>query len=221
MRVRHLFWTLTAIAAVTGPAIATTKGLNQIVTPDIQPAGELSVSYQQVDPSIANRYQVQLEMGITPRFEAAVFEGFSPQETIFNVEYGVIQQKHFLLSTGFANWSSMGTSPQPYLEAGYLAGRAYLMGGMIYIGNENTGVGGKVLDYHETEAVLGAAYRIEPRLLLQLDYQSGAGNFATAGFTYNITPQLQLNPALYYANAPAHPVYGYAVLTWTIQAFNG
>lgn len=220
MRTRHLLYTVLTLG-IAGPAAATTKGLNQIVTPDIQPVGILSLSYQQVDPNIANRYQVQLELGVTPRLEFAAFEGFSPQETIFNGEYGLVQSKHALLSAGFANWSSMGSSPEPYLEAGYLNGATYLMAGTIYIGRQNSGVGGSVVDLHQTEAILGAAYRVVPRLLLQIDYQGGSGNFSSYGFTYTITPQLQFNPAVYVANAPGHASYGYAVLTWNIDAFRG
>jgi hypothetical protein len=219
MRCRFLVGAALMLAAV--PAFATTKGLNQIVTPDVMPKGVLSVSYQEQDPNIANREEVQLELGVTKRLEFALFQGYAPNEFILNGEYGIVQQKHFLLSTGFANYSSMGSSPQPYLEAGYLRGNTYLMAGATYVIVQDQGIGGTVRNYHQTQAILGAAYRTDPRLLLQVDYQGGSGNFATAGFTYNITPQLQLNPSLYYANAPGHAVYGYAVLTWNIQAFPG
>ena len=128
MRPKYLLAVLAA-GCLCSPAGATTKGLNQIVTPDIQPKGVLSISFQQVDPNIANRYEFQLEYGITQKLEVAVFEGFSPQEVILNAEYGLVQQKHFLLSTGLANYSSMGSSPQPYLEAGYLQKATYLMAG--------------------------------------------------------------------------------------------
>lgn len=216
----YTLWSATAVIAALAPAaLATTKGLNQIVTPDIQPAGVLSVSYQQVDPNIANRSQVQLELGITKQFEIALFQGFSPPEQILNAEYGIVQQKHFLLSTGFANYSSMGSKPQPYMEGGYQQGNFYAMAGATQVTLEKTDVGGSVTSRRETQSILGAAYRIHPRTLLQLDYQSGAGNFATAGFTYNVTPQLQFNPAVYYANAPGHTAYGYAVLTWNIQVW--
>ncbi len=220
MRLRHTLACVLA-ALIAAPAAATTKGLNQIVTPDIQPLGILSVSYQQVDPNIANRSQVQLELGITRRFELALFQGYSPNEFILNGEYGLVQQKHFLLSTGFANYSSRGSSPQPYLEAGYLEGNTYLMAGASYVTVQNMGVAGSVRNNHQTQAVLGAAYRVVPRLLLQMDYQGGSGNFATAGFTYNVTPNLQLNPSVYYANAHGHAAYGYAVLTYNLDAFRG
>jgi hypothetical protein len=205
---------------LTPSASATTKGLNQIVTPDIQPEGVLSVSYQQVDPNIANRYQVQLELGLTRRFEVAIFQGFSRPEQVVNAEYGIIQRKDVLLSAGFANYSSLGTSPQPYLEAGYQKGATYLMAGAIRTIAEQMGVGGSVRNQHQTQSILGIAYRVHPRLLLQLDYQSGSGNFSTAGFTYNISPQLQFNPSAYLANTTGHHLYGYAVLTWNIDAFS-
>ena len=42
---------------------ATTKGLSQIVTPDLQPEGDLSLSLQIEDKRIANPYELQAEMG--------------------------------------------------------------------------------------------------------------------------------------------------------------
>ncbi len=220
MRLQALSLAVLLTLAV-GPVGATTKGLNQIVTPDIQPLGVLSVSFQQEDPNIGNRCQVQLELGITKRFELAYFHGVSPPEDFLNAEYGIVQDRHFLLSTGFANYTDRGSSPQPYLEAGYLRGNTYLMAGATYVTVQGVGVGGSVRNSHQSQTILGAAYRVVPRLLLQLDYQGGSGNFATAGFTYNITPTLQLNPSLYFANASGHAVYGYAVLTYNIQSFKG
>ncbi len=211
--------TLALACAPALPALATTKGLNQIVTPDVQPKGVLSVSFQQVDPNIANRYEAQMELGLTSRLEVALFQGFSPDEQIFNAEYGIIQRKDVLLSAGFANYSTKGSVPQPYLEGGYLKGNTYLMAGVIRVGVEKMGIGGAVTNQHQTQSILGAVYRVTPRTLLQLDSQSGAGNFATAGFTYNITHQLQINPSAYFSNAVPHKTYGYVVLTWNITAW--
>jgi len=39
-----------ALALAAAPAFATTRGLNQIVTPDVQPLGILLVSFQQQGP---------------------------------------------------------------------------------------------------------------------------------------------------------------------------
>lgn len=46
-------------------AHATTKGLRQIVRPDLQEAGDLSLSLQIQDKRIANLYQLQAEMSLT------------------------------------------------------------------------------------------------------------------------------------------------------------
>lgn len=46
-------------------AHATTKGLSQIVTPDLQEAGDLSLSLQIKDKRIANLYQLQAGMSLT------------------------------------------------------------------------------------------------------------------------------------------------------------
>ncbi len=220
-------------------ADATTKGLNQIVTPDVQPLGQLSLSYQQVDPNISNPEQVQLELGVAREVELALFQGFNPDEQIGGVEIGLIDKRPYLLSTGFINWSTKGVSPQPFLEAGYYKGNTQLIAGIIdgTTSNTTTSAGGAAPSpgfqpfalgnggatttstSRSLQTIFGYAYRVHPRTLLQVDYQSGSSNFATAGFTYNITPQLQLNPALYISNSTPYKGYGYAVLTWNITAW--
>jgi hypothetical protein len=52
-------------------ALATTKGLSQIVTPDVQPQGDLSLSFQWQGKEIANPYEFQAELGITRSFEVS------------------------------------------------------------------------------------------------------------------------------------------------------
>ena len=56
----------------------TTKGLNQIVTPDIQPTGMLSLSVQAQHSAIGNDLQAQYELGLSKTFEVAVFQGLKP-----------------------------------------------------------------------------------------------------------------------------------------------
>lgn len=209
-----------AVTLLGPPALATTKGLNQIVTPDVQPFGSLSLSLQQQDPSIANRYEVQAELGLTRRFEVAIFQGASPPEQVANAEYSVIQKGPYLLSTGFFNWTTRGSAPQPYLEGGYYKGNVQAMLGVARVVAQRQDVAGLVQNRHQYQSILGLGYRVHPRLLLQLDYQAGSANSATAGFTYNLSPQLQLNPAVYVSNAPSHHVFGYAVLTWNINLFS-
>ena len=53
----------------------TTKGLSQIVTPDLEPQGDFSLSFQIQDKRIANPYQLQAELGLTDWGEVAVFRG--------------------------------------------------------------------------------------------------------------------------------------------------
>ena len=201
------------------PACATTKGLNQIVTPDVQPDGILSLSVQQQDPNIADRYEVQLELGVTRRFEVAIFQGYSPPSQIANAEYSLYAHGPYLLSTGFFNWSSKGSAPQPYLEGGYYAGNVQAMIGIARVVTQTPDVTGPVLNQHQYQGILGLGYRVHPRVLLQLDYQSGSANSVTAGFTYNVSPQLQFNPAVYVSNDTGHKVWGYAVLTWNVDVF--
>ena len=208
-----------ALSAWGLPALATTKGLNQIVTPDVQPFGVVSVSFQQQDPSIANRYEVQAEIGLTRRFEVAIFQGYSPPEQIFNGEYSLYQKGPYLLSTGFFNWTTKGSAPQLYLEGGYYQGNVEAMLGVARVITQNMDVAGSVQNQHQYQGILGLGYRVNLRVLLQLDYQSGTANSTTAGFTYSISPQLQFNPAVYVSNNTSHKVWGYAVLTWNIDVF--
>src|SRR5213596_1965731 len=70
-------------------SFATTKGLSQIVTPDLEPEGDFSLSFQFQDKRIANPYQLQGELGLTQWTEVAVLRGFQPVEWIFVTEIGV------------------------------------------------------------------------------------------------------------------------------------
>src|SRR5881227_27011 len=67
-------------------SFGTTKGLSQIVTPDLQPAGDLSLSFQVQSLHIANPYELQAELGLTKFAEIAVLKGFEPKELIFGTD---------------------------------------------------------------------------------------------------------------------------------------
>lgn len=189
-------------------AHATTKGLSQIVTPDLQDPGELSLSFQRQSSSIANPYQFQLEMGLTENAEFAVFRGFQPDEWIFGTEFGLLTKEPFLLSAGFVNWSPhLGVDPQPYLEFGYYTEHHKFIVGAIHAGYKN-------------EAILGYAYDFNKTWRAQIDFQSGAENSTTIGFTCNITRHFQTNPALYINNGHGHDLFGYVVFTYTFPVWN-
>ena len=87
---------------VVGSVSATTKGLSEIITPDLEPEGDLSLSFQAQDKLIGNPYQFQTEMGLTKWAEVAVFKGFQPNELIFGTELGLLTTEPWLLATGFA-----------------------------------------------------------------------------------------------------------------------
>jgi hypothetical protein len=194
---------VTSFGAFAAPASATTKGLSQIVTPDLQPEGDLSVSLQIQDERIANPYELQAELGLTKWTEVAVFKGFEPNELIFATELALIQKEPYLLSVGFINWSPhSGVDPQPYIEAGY------------YLEHQKFIVGAIHVDYRN-EAIVGYAYDFNKTWRAQIDFQSGSGNSSTIGFTWNITPDLQMNPALYVTNDSPHNLLGYIVFTYT------
>jgi len=186
-------------------SFATTKGLSQIVTPDLQPMGDLSLSLQIQDERIANPYQLQAELGLTRWAEVAVFRGFQPDEWIFGTEIGLLTKEPFLLSVGFVNWSPhLDVDPQPYIEAGYYTEHHKVIAGAIHAGYKN-------------EAILGYAYDFNERWRVQVDWQSGSENSSTIGFTCNVTPDFQFNPALYVNNGPKHDLFGYIVFTYTFH----
>src|SRR2546430_14433131 len=105
------FWATPSLAR------ATTKGLSQIVTPELQTEGDLSLSFQIQDKRIANPYELQAELGLTKWAEVAIFRGFDPDEWILGTEFGLLTKEPYLLSVGFVNWSPhLDIDPQPYIE---------------------------------------------------------------------------------------------------------
>src|SRR5712692_4971906 len=207
MQLRRLlafhFLAVAGSLATAHASFATTKGLSQIVTPDLQTEGDLSLSFQAQSERIANPYELQGEIGLTKWGEIAVFKGFKPNELIFGTELGLIQKEPYLLSIGFVNWSPhSGLAPQPFIEAGYYTEHHKFIAGAIHV------------DYRN-EAILGYAYDFNQTWRVQVDFQSGSGNSSTIGFTCNITRNFQFNPAIYVTNDSPHEVLGYIVFTYT------
>jgi len=194
-----------AILSNVPSAFATTKGLSQIVTPDLQAQGDLSLSLQIQDKRIANPYQLQAELSLTKWAEVAVFRGFQPDDWIFGTEIGLLTKEPFLLSAGFVNWSPhLNVDPQPFIEAGYYTEHHKVIVGAIHAGYKN-------------EAILGYAYDFNERWRVQFDWQSGSENSSTIGFTCNVTRDFQFNPAIYFSNDDLSRVMGYIVFTYTFH----
>ena len=187
------------------PASATIVGLNQIATPEIQPEGMLAVSVQGHNPALGNPWQLQLELGLTKRFEVALFRGFSPGQTVFNAEYAIVQTPSFLLSTGLLGVENK-LRTQPFLEGGYYRGKGFVIAG---IQEQESAILG----------VFGFGYHVAPRVQFWADYVSGPGNFATAGVSLDLSPNLVFNPAVYVSNGSPHRAYGYGVLTWSVKVW--
>jgi hypothetical protein len=197
--------TMIAILSGAPSSFATTKGLSQIVTPDLQPPGDLSLSLQIQDKRIANPYELQAELGLTRWAEVAVFRGFQPDDWIFGTEIGLLTKEPFLLSVGFVNWSPhLDVDPQPYIEAGYYTEHHKVIVGATHAGYKN-------------EAILGYAYDFNERWRVQFDWQSGSENSSTIGFTCNVTRDFQFNPAIYFSNDDLSRVMGYIVFTYTFH----
>lgn len=205
---KYVVIVVTSFGAFATPAFATTKGLSQIVTPDLQAEGDLSLSLQIQDKRIANPYELQAELGLTKWAEVAVFKGFKPDEYILATELGLIQKEPYLLSAGFVNWSpKLHVDPQPYVEAGYYTEHHKFIVGAMHVDFRN-------------EVILGYAYDFNKQWRAQVDFQSGSGNSSTIGFTWNITPDFQVNPALYVANDKPHDLMGYIVFTYTLHVWH-
>ncbi|HME89627.1 MAG TPA: hypothetical protein VKE30_10500 [Chthoniobacterales bacterium] len=186
-------------------ASSTTKGLSQIVTPDLEDAGDLSLSLQIQDKRIANPYELQAELGLTKWAEVSVFRGFQPDDWIFATELGILTKEPYLLSVGFINWSPhLSVDPQPYIEAGYYLEHNKFIVGAIHAGSKN-------------EAILGYAYDFNKTWRVQVDWQSGSENSSTIGFTCNVTRDLQFNPAIYFSNEDPRRLMGYIVFTYTFH----
>jgi hypothetical protein len=110
--------------------------------------------------------------------------------------------------TGFVNWSPhLNVDPQPFLEFGYYTEHHKFIVGAIHAGYKN-------------EAILGYAYDFNKTWRAQVDFQSGAENSTTIGFTCNITRHFQTNPALYINNGHGHDLFGYVVFTYTFPVWN-
>ncbi|MFI5335570.1 MAG: hypothetical protein ACHQ5A_02215 [Opitutales bacterium] len=185
---------------------ATIVGLNQIVTPEIQPAGVLGLSAQVQHPSIGNSQQLQFELGLTPRLEVGWFQGLTPGEGFVGAEFNLLQAGPHLLTTGFINWSTRGGRAQPMLEYGCYTEPDHFVVGAISVDRR-------------TELLLGYKRQLTERLAFSADFQSGTANSATVGFTYNFTSSLSINPAVYRTNSRSHHYLGYVVLTWNITCW--
>jgi hypothetical protein len=186
-------------------AHATTKGLSQIVTPDLEKPGDFSISPQWQSRTIGNPYELQAELGLTRFAEVAVFKGFDPNDVIFGTELGLLTKEPWLLSIGAINWSPHSQiDPQPFIEAGYYTEHHKMIVGAIHAGYKN-------------EAILGYALDFNEKWRAQIDFQSGTGNSSTIGFTWNITPEFQINPAIYFPNYHPERILGYIVFTYTFH----
>jgi hypothetical protein len=186
----------------------TTKGLNQIVTPDIQPIGQFSLSAQVQHQIIGNSEQIQYELGIVKNFEVAAFQGLKPGGASLAAELGLLQKGPLLISTGFLGWSTAGDKPQPFLVGGYYKGPVKVVVGVQSTNDTSCNMG-------------GCAYQVNPKLLVQADYLSGSVNYTTFGFTFSPNSALSINPAIYLANSSDHRAYPYLVVSYTVQAFKG
>jgi hypothetical protein len=205
LRKVEIFLIAFATILISASSFATTRGLSQIVTPDLQDEGDLSLSLQIQDMRIGNPYELQAELGLTKWAEVAVFQGFKPNEEILATELGILTKEPYLLSIGFTNWSPrQGVDPQPYIEAGYYTEHNKFIVGAIHAGYKN-------------EAILGYAYDFNKQWRVQVDFQTGKENSSTIGFTWNITPDFQVNPALYFANYHPDRLMGYIVFTYTFH----
>ena len=193
------------IAVAVASSSQATTGWVQVETPDLEPEGELALSFQLQNQKLGNPYQLQAEMGLTKWAEVAVFRGFDPDEWIFGTEVGLRTEEPWLLSIGFENWSPHNNvDPHPYIVAGYYCNHHRIIAGATHVD-------------HRHEALLAYAYNFNDSWQVQVDWQSGSGNASTIGFTWNITPQLQITPAIFVTNDSPHEVLGFLTLSYTFD----
>jgi hypothetical protein len=185
-----------------------TTGYSQIVTPDLQPEGDLSISALIQSERIGNPYQVELELGLFSWAEVAIFKGFKPNELIFDAEIGLLQKEPWLLSIGALNWSPHShVDPQPFIIGGYYTDRNQFIAGAIRVESR-------------TEAMLGWIHYFNDTWRAEIDFQSGSGNAVSLGFTCKLTRNLELSPGIYITNDTPHHVLGYAFLTYTLPIWH-
>jgi hypothetical protein len=200
-RIAVVFW----LTVLCPPAFANLVGLNQVVTPDIQPPGLLAINLLGTNGAVGNSRELQLDLGLTPSFEIALFQGFEPDKTEVDAQLGLLKRGPFLLSAGMLGVENR-LRPQLFLEGGCNVGKCYLLAGIQKQEQDYLGV-------------FGAVYEVTPEFQLQADYISGSDNFATAGFTIYLSPDLSLGPAIFIANSGPHRLYGYGALTWNVKVW--
>jgi hypothetical protein len=190
-------------------SFATTQGLNQIATPDLQPEGTLALTFNLEERKIGNPYQIQAEIGLTKWLELDIFHGFKPNDSTIETEIGLLARGPYLFSVGFLNWSPHNrVNPQPFAVAGYYSNRHEFVAGATHTDFRN-------------EALLGYAYDFNETWRLQIDWQSGSGNSSTIGIVCNITRDLQVSSAIFVTNNTPHEVLGYASFTYTFHVWDG
>jgi hypothetical protein len=193
------------IAIAVASSSQATTGWVQVVTPDLQPEGELSLSFQLQGEKLGNPYQLEAEMGLTTWAEVALFRGFDPDEWIFGTEVGLRTKEPWLLSIGFVNWSPHNNvDPEPFIVAGYYRNQHKVIAGAAHAG-------------YRHEAILAYAYNFNDYWQVEVDWQSGSGNSASLGVTWNITPKLQITPAIFMTNDSPHEVLGFLTLSYTFD----
>ena len=198
-----------AVLLSASSSFATTQGLNQIATPDVQPEGTVALTFNLEERKIGNPYQVQAEMGLTKWLEIDIFHGFEPNDSVIEAEIGILAKGPYLFSIGFLNWSPHNhVDPQPFAVAGYYVGRHQFVAGATHADFRN-------------EALLGYAYDFNETWRLQIDWQSGSGNSSTIGIVWNITRDLQISSAIFVTNDSPHEVLGYASFTYTFHVWDG
>jgi hypothetical protein len=198
-----------AVLLSASSSFATTQGLNQIATPDVQAEGTLALTFTLQERKIGNPYQIQAEIGLTKWLEMDIFHGFKPNDSVIETEIGLLAKGPYLFSIGFLNWSPHShVDPQPFAVAGYYVGRHEFVAGATHADFRN-------------EAFLGYAYDFNETWRLQIDWQSGSGNSSTIGIVWNLTCNLQVSSAIFVTNDSPHEVLGYASFTYTFHVWGG
>jgi hypothetical protein len=206
MRALTLALLLTLAAA--GAACASIEGCNQVVTPDLQPVGLLSLNFQQEHRAIGSPTIMQAEIGVTKYLDLCLTRDFTPNQWSLGFETGWQHGPH-LFAAGFQNWAcgpGGSVAPQPFAEYGYASHAHEAAAGATWVSGR-------------AETILAYTYQASPTWQFLTDWQSGSENFATLGVAYAFTPHLSLSPALWRENIAPHRAFSIAILTWSVKVF--
>jgi hypothetical protein len=171
-------------------------GLNQIPTPDLYGNGQTALTYQMQSGILGSSREVLITQGF-PGYEVTLEQDIAGKYRSAALQWQLFQKGSWFLSGGYKDVNTF------FAVGGFYQRRTHWI------------FGGQVRQGHFS-ILTGYSYALNNTWTWQFDYISGRHDYITAGLTYNLTPKLQFNPAIFVSNDLLHSVhaYGYAALTF-------